>query len=341
MRAAFAPVLRTTSGPTIRPASPAFAGKSTPSHPQDPVPNQPHSGPARPKPTPKPKRWKQALQLFSLLLAAVVTSKAAPIIRDHTQSIQAPATPGSSSTDTPFLNPDHVYVLHSGLGDGWNWGAREIKRHLLTQGISEERIIILDSPFPQLGGLGSRSARELFTRFLHSYTHQDDPAEKAYWTSLTENLAIYRQSAQPQSAVVKQQASQLRQTLSQRGLTGVPVTWIGYSAGGQMGLSMAALNGSEGAPRIERVVTLGSPILQNSAPPAVEVISVVSSDDSFFKTVLTWDELVGLSLHAFAPNLDRNDRAILIQGPDHAGMVIKSDALHAVMRALSKPASPG
>ncbi len=300
--------------------------------------------PTRKKPSSQPKqRFRRIVSLLFALLGGFTAVKGAPIVRDATQEIEAPQLPASRAiANEPFLNPRHVYVLHSGLGDDSNWGAKLIQKHLLARGIAEDRIIILQTPFPKLDGLNRKSDWEMFKRIVRSIAKADnDPNERAYRDSFRRNLSIYEQTGDPHSSIVKMQRARLRRELATRGFADTPITWVGYSAGGAVGLGVAALNSEDPAYRIRRVVTLGSPVLQNHVSHDVEVISVVSRQDRFFRSVLTWDTLVGLTLNVFPPNLDGNDRVLLIPQGEHPDLVEKADALEAVIRALPKPsASP-
>jgi pimeloyl-ACP methyl ester carboxylesterase len=278
------------------------------------------------------------LLLFALL-GGLTAVKATPIVRDSIQEIEAPNLPKPrSASREAFLNPHHVYVLHSGLGDDSNWGAKLLQKHLLAHGISEDRIIILPTPFPKLEGLDRKTDWQMFKRIVRSIAQaNDDPNERAYRDSFRRNITIYEQTANPHSNIVKKQRAQLHQELAKRGLSNAPVTWVGYSAGGAVGLGVAALNTEDPTYRIQRVITLGSPVLENHVPENVEVVSVVSRQDRFFRSVLTWDTLAGLNLNVFPPKLDSNDHVLIIPNGDHSDLVEQADALEAIIRVLPGP----
>ncbi|MCA9798691.1 MAG: hypothetical protein KC474_04010 [Cyanobacteria bacterium HKST-UBA04] len=94
--------------------------------------------------------------------------------------------------------------------------------------------------------------------------------------------------------------------------------WLGYSGGGQPGLTTAAVLRGQGI-RFDRVVTVGSPILTNPLDrfAEVEILSVTSASDEVHRcaSVLPW-------VCPIPPNMDGNDHHVWLdssQSVEHDG----------------------
>ncbi len=164
--------------------------------------------------------------------------------------------------------PRRIYVLHSGLhfvlsNPHKNAAAENLKRQLLSRGVPAEDMVVLDSPYP------AASWRSALPR---------------------DGLVMYLESTAPGSRVAQDAYLRMHQALLARGVTGRDaIVWVGHSAGGQMGLTMAHLAhdlarhpelARQASPyRFEMVVTLGSGIGLRSAPEGVKVRHYYSSAD--------------------------------------------------------------
>ncbi|MCI0376990.1 MAG: hypothetical protein L0215_05255 [Gemmataceae bacterium] len=168
----------------------------------------------------------------------------------------------------PVRNKRRVFVLHSGvhtiLSDPWkNIAAEGIKSGLEKRGVSAKDLIVLDNPFP------SASWRKVLP-----------------YSSLT----MFMELLDPASSFSHESYRRLHKVLEASQVSrDDDVIWIGHSAGGQMGLTMANLGRNlwrypdlakeTSAYRFEMVVTLGSPICADLLPPEVKLRHYYSPED--------------------------------------------------------------
>ncbi len=160
-----------------------------------------------------------------------------------------------------------VYVLHSGVhtilaGPTNNHFAHTMRDALKKRGIAERDLVVLDNPFPP-----------------------------ASWHNMfpLECLTTFMASARPDSRVSLDAYLRLDRVLQTHGVSADDdLVWIGHSAGGQMGLTMAFLAHYAGrfpelidtAPyRFDMVITLGSPIASHYLPAHVKVRHYLSPKD--------------------------------------------------------------
>ena len=162
---------------------------------------------------------------------------------------QAPAEPGR-----------RVFVLHSGLHfvlskPDKNAAAKNLRANLLRRGVADRDIVVLDNPFPT-----------------------------ASWVEVVPRagLDMYVQSMDPGSRVAQDAYRRFDAALRRHGVTSADrVVWVGHSAGGQMGMTLAHLAHSlprypelakDARPyRFEMVVTLGTPVGSNHVPSGVKL----------------------------------------------------------------------
>ena len=162
-----------------------------------------------------------------------------------------------------------VFVLHSGIHTilshpSKNIAADQLERGLIQRGVAERDIVVLDNPFP------AASWRDVFP-----------------WNGLT----MYLDSTVPDSAVCKDRYLRMHKALAARGVSGDDeVVWIGHSAGGQIGLSMACLAckldkhpelAKAAKPyRLSTVITLGTPLVDAPLPSSVKHCAYYSPKDT-------------------------------------------------------------
>jgi pimeloyl-ACP methyl ester carboxylesterase len=171
-----------------------------------------------------------------------------------------------------------VYVLHSGLHSilsdpAKNVFADALKEALVQRGVSARDVIVLENPFP------TASWRNLFpweglTMFLDSFLPSSRVSHDLY---LRMHRVFQAQGILPQDEVI----------------------WVGHSAGGQVGMTMALLAQTltryptlaRAAPayRFAVVITLGAPVGVNPLPSEVKVRHYFSPDDR----VVQWASLYG------------------------------------------------
>ena len=155
----------------------------------------------------------------------------------------------------------HVFVLHDGYHTVLSyphpgWAVQDMKCFLRHHGVDEADIITMECPFPK-ASLHDMFPRAGFEYFLDCFNPASQAAQQSY---------------------VK-----LHRSLCEHGVRMTDkLIWIGHSAGGQVGLTMAHLGGYlERYPSLARittphpfdmVVTLGSPLGLRSdlVPPGVK-----------------------------------------------------------------------
>ncbi len=209
--------------------------------------------------------------------------------------------------------PRRVYVLHSGvhtiLADPVkNAVAQHLAVGLRRRGVPARDIIVLPNPFPT-----------------------------ASWQNMFpyECMTMFVESATPKSKVSQESYLRMHKALQSRSVTADDtIVWIGHSAGGQMGLTMAhlarnlhkhpKLAKSTKPYSIEMVVTLGTPIASNPVPAGVKVRHYYSPADK----IVRWVSQIGppvlktigrpISITVVPPNLRPGDLIRIFTGIDHA-----------------------
>ncbi|GEM_PF-7057978 len=170
--------------------------------------------------------------------------------------------------------PRRVYALHSGVHillahPNKNHAALTLRDELKRRGVAGRDIIVLDCPFPD-ASWKNMVPREGLTMFLDSMTSSSKVAEDAY--------------------------RRMDQTFRASGVGPKDeIVWIGHSAGGQMGLTMARLSfdlakhpelAKTAQPyRFHTIVTLGSPVGCNEVPDDVRVLNYFSPQDKVVRIV--------------------------------------------------------
>lgn len=223
--------------------------------------------------------------------------------------------------------PRRVYVLHSGLhtilSDPWkNIAADTLRVELLRRGIADDDIIVLDNPFPT-----------------------------ASWSNMFpwEALTMYVGAAVPGSAVAQQNYLHLHEVLRSRGVGAKDaVIWIGHSAGGQMGLTLAhlashlerfeRLAGKAIAYRFEMVITLGTPIAFAQLPPHVKLRHYFSPEDLVVRLATRYGPgllfALGypMSISAFPARLNESDRIRIFKYVEHPYWDMDSRVVDCIVR---------
>lgn len=178
-----------------------------------------------------------------------------------------------------------VYVLHSGVhlvisNPNKNAAAEQLRLGLAERGVAERDLIVLESPFPKA------SWKQLFPR---------------------EALRIFLDSTDPASDVAQQAYLRLDRVLKERGVSATDdIVWIGHSAGGQMGMTLAYLAGHlkeypDLARRTRpyhfaRIVTLGTPVGADRVPDDVPLCHYHSPADSAVSLICRHGDLLARQL---------------------------------------------
>ncbi|MBY0405981.1 MAG: hypothetical protein K2X66_18910 [Cyanobacteria bacterium] len=195
-----------------------------------------------------------------------------------------------SATLPRAQSPRHIYVLHSGMRDPGNEAAESIKQGLLKRGVPEGDIITMPPVYPEMN---------------------TNPLSLGVGRGVSENLSIYRESSQLDSKVSQKAHQNLLKLLKENGVSPQDkLHWVGHSAGGQMGLTLSGrldrdnkkLSNTPGF-QFDSIITTGSPIATNSAPPEVKIRHYTSESD----TIQHGSLLGGLVGKPIPDNMDGND----------------------------------
>jgi pimeloyl-ACP methyl ester carboxylesterase len=210
-----------------------------------------------------------------LLLGILGLSAASVALADEPKGTAKPAATEPAAAVKP---PRRVYVLHSGLhtilsDPVKNIAAQKIREGLHKRGVADKDLVVLDNPFPT-----------------------------ASWKSLFpfQGFTMFFDSIEPSSRVSHEAYRRLHKALEAQGVdVKDDVVWVGHSAGGQIGLTMAHLGRNLGkypelakeavAYHVDMVITLGAPVGSNHLPPDVKLRHYYSADDR----VVRWVSRVG------------------------------------------------
>lgn len=178
-----------------------------------------------------------------------------------------------------------VYVLHSGMHvilapKDKDHAARTLSEVLKKSGIAERDCVFLDSPFPT-----------------------------ATWSEMVpkDGLVIYLNSTDPKSRVSQEAYVRLHKALQAKGVTQKDdIVWIGHSAGGQIGMTMAhiachldkfpALAKKAQPYHFDTVVTLGAAVGANPTPKEVKLRHYCSDGDTMVNFLSNHGDLVAESV---------------------------------------------
>lgn len=204
----------------------------------------------------------------------------------------------------PLSRQRIVFVLHSGLHTIFsdvdpNRVSDQIARLLVKQGVPEGDIVALENEYPV-----------------------------ASWTKMfpAESLGIFLDSTKPGSRTMHLAYQRLHRALVERDVKPCDrLVWVGHSAGGQLGLTLAYLGFNlERFPglartarpyRFDMVVTLGSPLAVNPLPPEVKVRHYYSADDRVVRWACHYGTFVlGCLGHSI----------FLTEMPTHAGAMVRT-----------------
>ena len=164
--------------------------------------------------------------------------------------------------------PRRIYALHSGVHillahPNKNHAALMLRDELKRRGVPERDIVVLDCPFPDA------SWRNVFPR---------------------EGLTMFLDSMAPASKVVHDAYRRMDKAFQQHGVgPSDEIVWIGHSAGGQMGMTMARLSADLAMHpelakavkqyRFHTIVALGTPVGCNDVPEDMRVRQYFSPQD--------------------------------------------------------------
>lgn len=226
----------------------------------------------------------------------------------------------------PGKSNRRVYVLHSGvhtiLADPWkNVAADALKSGLMRRGIPARDIVVLDNPYP------TATWRNMFPK---------------------ECLTMFAASAMPDSKTAQESYIRMHKNLQTHDVKpGDELIWVGHSAGGQMGLTMAYLGKhldkypnlvKEAAPyRFDMVIMLGSPVGCNMLTEDIKLRHYYSPEDKVVRYVARYGPLfmktfgyrVGCAI--MPPSLNPEDRIRVFCGIEHPYWDIDSRVLDRIV----------
>lgn len=216
-------------------------------------------------------------------MLALLLCTAAPVGAEEAEVPRK--SPDDITAEPPLANKRRVYVLHSGLhtilSDAWkNLAAEKLQDGLYQRGVAKNDLIVLENPFPT-----------------------------ATWKNMfpVEGLSNFLSALEPGTRFSHDSYRRLHKALKAQGVGSKDeVIWIGHSAGGQIGLTMAHLGRNlwrfpdlmkeTGPYHFEMVITLGTPVGSNLLPPEVKLRHYYSPQDRVVRWVSKLSPVVLLPL---------------------------------------------
>lgn len=231
--------------------------------------------------------------------------------------------------------PRRIFLLHSGLHTilseaGRNNAAEKLEKALRTRGVDPRDIVVLDSPFPA-----------------------------ASWTSMfpLKGISTFLESISPKTKVSQDAYLRVHEELRKRGVGPRDgIVWIGHSAGGQMGLTLANLAGTlseypelekkAGTYRFDMVVTLGSPLGPCKIPAGVRLRTYWSPEDRIVKMAAQYGRLVTrtfgnpVKLGPLVSLTEGNTKVRVFLGIEHPAWDEEARVVDRVLAELRKDTCP-
>lgn len=268
-------------------------------------------------------------QITGMKFAGAATA-AAPVVQDEFVSV----------THNRPSAKRRVYVLHSGMNNPNQEAMMKMKEDLIARGIPEADIVIPPTPYPAIIAdkeieNSNPQAWQLFTGGL-GLTHGLFGKRSPIGPGLMKNLYVYTMSASPKSKIAQEAYSNLQTALAQKGVEGnnpnTEIVWIGHSAGGQMGLTMAQMAEADGKRYdFHTVITMGSPILSNKAPKHTRIVQYVSEGDRTLQGCCFAGPQLGYHVKEIANGLDSNDKVRDYKGIAHCDWYQNQDIINQVV----------
>jgi hypothetical protein len=227
-----------------------------------------------------------------------------------------------------------VFVLHSGMHiilapKDKNHAARTLKQLLKARGVPEADLVALESPFPT-----------------------------ATWSDMVprEGLLLYLDSADPASRRSQDAYVRLHQALQDHHVTRADdIVWVGHSAGGQIGMTMAHLAHNLGKyPELAKktkpyhfdtVITLGSAVGSNPVPAEVKLRHYYSAGDTMIYALTKHGNVVAESMNSkvcFGPSceLGANAKMRVFHGIEHAYWYTNAPVLERILNEFDPAFRP-
>jgi hypothetical protein len=227
-----------------------------------------------------------------------------------------------------------VFVVHSGMHivlapADKNQAARTLKEILPQRGIAERDVVALDCPYPT-----------------------------ASWQNMVprDGLLLYLDSANPASPSAQQAYERLHQALLAQNVGSTDeLVWIGHSAGGQMGMTMAHLARhlskypdlakKTQAYHFDTVITLGSAVGANTVPADVKLRHYFSPGDSMIYLLTKHGNLLAESVRSkvrFRPccEMDANTKVRVFPKIEHGAWYTHGGVLECIEREFTPSDTP-
>jgi pimeloyl-ACP methyl ester carboxylesterase len=228
-----------------------------------------------------------------------------------------------------------VFVLHSGMHiilapEDKNHAAKALKKLLKERGIAERNLVALDSPYPTASW--------------------DDMVPKG-------GLMLYLESADPASRTSQDAYVRLHKALEAQGVgKNDEIVWIGHSAGGQMGMTMAHLAHNldkysdlakkTQAYRFDAVITLGAAVGSDPVPAGVKLWHYFSAGDTMIFFLSNHGKLVADSVKSKVRfraccDLRPGVKVRLFPGIEHGWWPTDENVLACILREFMPNDRPG
>ncbi len=161
-------------------------------------------------------------------------------------------------------------------------------------------------------------------------------------------VTMFGDSALPDSKVAQDAYQRMHKALQAQGVKGNDdVVFIGHSAGGQMGLTMAYLAKNlekyadlakeAAAYHFDMVILLGTPVGANMLPAEIKLRHYFSPQDRVVRLVARYGPLVlrtfgaKVGVNIFPPNLDDNDKVRIFRSVEHNNWDVESRVLDRIV----------
>lgn len=231
----------------------------------------------------------------------IAKGKAKPL---QAQAIKTPVTPSRT-----------VYILHGGMSDPDNKSPQNIEKYILSRGVVPADVIVLPNPYPaippdftNLPDVKGKDRNKNIGNFIKNIALEAKDNSQDNWQVYKHTLELDSDVTQ---ATYHNLLSQLQEKKSQNPTLPLNIVWVGLSAGGQMGLTMSQLMARDNPDfQFKTIVTIGSPVVHNEAPAAVQIICNISDQDQVLMQTTRpgyAKVVVGQDIKKVPPNMDAND----------------------------------
>ena len=271
------------------------------------------------------------VNLMWLFMACFLQCQESQAQSDLTPSSEN-ASPDSSLPANIQVNPQvylqqptplKLFILHGGMADPNNDSTNNIARYIMNSGFPQSQVVVLPNPYPNikpaldnLQGVFQNIKSDGLGDFLKSTIRLTKENVKINWDTYRDSSELDSQVTQTAYKHLLAVLKQKEQEFPQRKLM---IQWVGLSAGGQMGLTLAKKLTDDASTdvmvlkqdmQLQTITTLGSPIIENQAPKEIKIISCVSQQDEIWRQSTrpgAANVFIGKDVLEVPPNRDDND----------------------------------